>query len=277
MPSESGFSHSLHGKIWYCHCCHREFGQPSDASRPVCPFCKDGCVEIIGVEEKEAVEGLPRGIQSLASLDSRRPLNLYRLPSQGSVPDVGYSSLRLNGGQSLRSHGRGQRLGDSVDSHYRRRGSTPASNASMDALEVVKVNGTDAATECTICKEQINVGAYVNRLPCGHLYHAWCIGEWLVEKNSCPLCRFEMPIGVPDCDRGHSGCGHGASFSGRRLSSSQTRPSRAPLTMSEQAQGETSSRPASNTESVFGFLYDAPGNNFDVDYDGDVIMHDACS
>lgn len=264
MPSDSGFSSSLYGGIWLCHSCDVVIGQASDASRPVCPYCNKGFVEVISY-----AEGLARGRQSLASLDGRRSPNSYRLPSQGSVPDVGYPTLtrgrrmRWNDGECLMSPERGQWLQDSVDSHYGRRGTTPASNASMDAWEVVKVNGTDAVTKCMICLEQMNVREIVKPLPCGHLYHADCINKWFMETNSCPLCRDKMPRGV--------------SSSGRRLSSSQTRSVRASMTMSEQAQGETSSRPASNTESVSGFLYDAPGNNIDVDYDGDVIMRDACS
>ncbi|KAJ8550786.1 hypothetical protein K7X08_000156 [Anisodus acutangulus] len=46
---------------------------------------------------------------------------------------------------------------------------------------------------CAICKDSLFVGTVVNRLPCSHLYHPSCILPWLVLRNSCPLCRYELP------------------------------------------------------------------------------------
>lgn len=42
---------------------------------------------------------------------------------------------------------------------------------------------------CTICILPLEDGDRVADLSCGHLYHVDCLSEWIVKKNSCPLCQ----------------------------------------------------------------------------------------
>lgn len=44
-------------------------------------------------------------------------------------------------------------------------------------------------TECTICIMAVEDGDRVADLGCGHLFHAECLSEWILKKNSCPLCQ----------------------------------------------------------------------------------------
>ncbi|WCJ19028.1 E3 ubiquitin-protein ligase RNF115 [Euphorbia peplus] len=49
---------------------------------------------------------------------------------------------------------------------------------------------------CAVCKEEFVVDAEVKLLPCDHFFHPECILPWLhLNHHSCPLCRFEIPVG----------------------------------------------------------------------------------
>lgn len=43
---------------------------------------------------------------------------------------------------------------------------------------------------CSICLNSIRKTRSTEELPCGHLYHKKCIGEWEDRGNdTCPMCR----------------------------------------------------------------------------------------
>ena len=48
---------------------------------------------------------------------------------------------------------------------------------------------TDETGECAICLSDIQVGNYVIKLDCQHVFHCKCLKEWLAEKATCPICR----------------------------------------------------------------------------------------
>ncbi|XP_042460578.1 uncharacterized protein LOC122044103 [Zingiber officinale] len=33
-------------------------------------------------------------------------------------------------------------------------------------------------------------------MPCRHRFHEVCLKEWLARSNSCPVCRFPLPVGA---------------------------------------------------------------------------------
>ena len=42
---------------------------------------------------------------------------------------------------------------------------------------------------CCICLEPMCKAELAITLPCGHLYHAPCIRDWLERRQWCPLCK----------------------------------------------------------------------------------------
>jgi len=56
--------------------------------------------------------------------------------------------------------------------------------------DAVKEKGDDEMDYCSVCLSQICEGEKVRSLPvCNHRYHADCIGAWLKNHTTCPLCR----------------------------------------------------------------------------------------
>lgn len=45
--------------------------------------------------------------------------------------------------------------------------------------------------ECSICYDTISAATGQVTLACSHVYHLGCVGKWLMEHASCPLCRAE--------------------------------------------------------------------------------------
>ncbi|OQS04405.1 hypothetical protein THRCLA_03353 [Thraustotheca clavata] len=48
------------------------------------------------------------------------------------------------------------------------------------------------ARECVICQVDIDKADQVTRMPCQHIFHTECLGQWLKIGNSCPICRVEI-------------------------------------------------------------------------------------
>ncbi|XP_043711187.1 E3 ubiquitin-protein ligase CIP8-like [Telopea speciosissima] len=79
-----------------------------------------------------------------------------------------------------------------------RRGAPPAARSAVSALKTVEIMPEEEVLVCAICKESVPVGETARKLPCGHGYHGDCIVPWLDSRNSCPVCRFELPTDDPE-------------------------------------------------------------------------------
>nr|GMC92029.1 E3 ubiquitin-protein ligase Praja-2 [Ipomoea batatas] len=91
-------------------------------------------------------------------------------------------------------------LDESVE-HGLRRGAPPAAVSVVNSLPCVVIKDHEQLDDnlaCAICKDSLSVGSVVNQLPCSHVYHPSCILPWLSSRNTCPLCRYELPTDDQD-------------------------------------------------------------------------------
>ncbi|GMH30584.1 hypothetical protein Nepgr_032427 [Nepenthes gracilis] len=71
----------------------------------------------------------------------------------------------------------------------------PASKAaieSMPTIEIVEAH-INSESHCAVCKDPFELGSEAREMPCKHIYHSDCILPWLSLRNSCPVCRHELP------------------------------------------------------------------------------------
>ncbi|XP_058115035.1 uncharacterized protein LOC131258027 [Magnolia sinica] len=84
------------------------------------------------------------------------------------------------------------------------KGSPPAAKSFIENLPSVVLTKEDVENNnaiCAVCKDGISVEEQVKQLPCSHHYHKDCILPWLKIRNTCPVCRHELPTDDPDYER----------------------------------------------------------------------------
>lgn len=71
----------------------------------------------------------------------------------------------------------------------------PMTTEAFDQLEEKKfedITDSNKCDECAICKEKFENDTIIKILPCKHIFHSECIGQWLKNyHHKCPLCRQE--------------------------------------------------------------------------------------
>ena len=75
-------------------------------------------------------------------------------------------------------------------------GTPPAARSAVLGLPDVKVSDellNSDLSQCAVCKDDFKLDEMVKQMPCKHMYHRNCILPWLELRNSCPVCRFELP------------------------------------------------------------------------------------
>lgn len=83
-------------------------------------------------------------------------------------------------------------------------GRPPASKTVVRDLPTVAVSIDDLEKNnatCAVCKDEMNLGEKARHLPCAHRYHGDCILPWLEIRNTCPVCRYELPTDDPRYER----------------------------------------------------------------------------
>lgn len=83
-------------------------------------------------------------------------------------------------------------------------GRPPTSKSVVKNLQLVALTQEDVDKDnalCAVCKDEMTTGQQAMQLPCTHRYHGDCIIPWLGIRNTCPVCRYELPTDDPDYEQ----------------------------------------------------------------------------
>ncbi|XP_020244202.1 E3 ubiquitin-protein ligase RDUF2-like [Asparagus officinalis] len=74
----------------------------------------------------------------------------------------------------------------------------PASKTAIESMPTIQIADCHVGEDsyCAVCKEKFELGNDAREMPCKHIYHQDCILPWLTLRNSCPVCRHELPSEV---------------------------------------------------------------------------------
>ncbi|PKA56585.1 E3 ubiquitin-protein ligase RING1 [Apostasia shenzhenica] len=95
-------------------------------------------------------------------------------------------------------------IGQVADHDSMTRACPPAAKMVVENLPSIMLtleDLADNATLCAVCKDAFSVGEKAKQLPCSHWYHQDCILPWFGIRNTCPVCRYELPTDDPEYER----------------------------------------------------------------------------
>lgn len=212
---ESTSQHFSTTKTYWCHLCKLEFTKLFIAGIEIqCRLCSNTFCEEIVTEadssdhpstfepfEREQNNNLAR-INSTPS-NSRFSLLHYLLPLElGSILSSG-SGLLMEEDFHLENI-----INYLMANDNNRYGNPPASKKAVNSLESIEINEkalielkNNNLLECSVCKDQFELYQKIKKIPCNHHFHDECIIPWLKQRNSCPVCRYELPTDDEDYER----------------------------------------------------------------------------
>ncbi|XP_065186489.1 E3 ubiquitin-protein ligase RNF149-like [Sycon ciliatum] len=53
---------------------------------------------------------------------------------------------------------------------------------------------------CVVCIDNLESGDTIRTLPCNHVFHKDCIDRWLIARQTCPLCKYNILSGTIEED-----------------------------------------------------------------------------
>jgi hypothetical protein len=70
----------------------------------------------------------------------------------------------------------------------------PTSKHFIETCPKISITNPESHDLCLVCQDHYQIGDEALKLPCQHLYHKDCLLPWLQSRNTCPTCRYALPI-----------------------------------------------------------------------------------
>uniref|UniRef100_A0A5B7AV51 RING-type E3 ubiquitin transferase n=2 Tax=Davidia involucrata TaxID=16924 RepID=A0A5B7AV51_DAVIN len=160
----------------------------------------DASVSAIMPSEEEM--GVER-VGALGNLEWEVLLNVHNLETN---PELGHDGVPYLGDHDEYNYTAEYEMlfGQFAENENAFVGRPPASKIVVKNLPLMVLTQEDVENNnalCAVCKDEINIGEQAKQLPCSHRYHGDCIVPWLGIRNTCPVCRYELPTDDPDYER----------------------------------------------------------------------------
>lgn len=206
-PSSIGYTTSPTKKYW-CHKCKKEFSKLYIENVDIqCSYCGDTCCEELETSDVNS-ENHPIHFQpydSTAATHRRNNISAMFF-SRGIRPRTTSNLLDM-----IIEYVTGQNYEEDLEyvinqimmNDTNKYGNPPASKKAVEQLEKCAINeeilkSFGVENSCAVCKDEFAQGQNCLVMPCKHHFHKECLIPWLKERNSCPVCRFELPTDDED-------------------------------------------------------------------------------
>ena len=208
-------------KKYWCHLCKKEFSHIYENDDIKCTFCGKTFCEI-KENEDTSNSSHPINFEPFILNNSNSQNNLNNSQNEnGGNQRHNINSLNRRA-ENLRNRANHivelltnyifiQNNNDNIDniiSHImlhdtNKYGNPPAAKKAIENLKKYKINEEKIKefgfeNSCAVCKDEFNIGEECLSMPCNHNFHKDCIIPWLNERNSCPVCRYELPTDDKD-------------------------------------------------------------------------------
>jgi len=208
-------------KKYWCHLCKKEFSHIYENDDIKCTFCGKTFCEIIE-DEDTSNSSHPINFEPFILNNSNSQNNLNNSQNENGGNHRHNINTLNRRAENLRNRANHivelltnyifiQNNNDNIDniiSHImlhdtNKYGNPPAAKKAIENLKKYKINEEKIKefgfeNSCAVCKDEFNIGEECLSMPCNHNFHKDCIIPWLNERNSCPVCRYELPTDDKD-------------------------------------------------------------------------------
>lgn len=189
---------------YYCHVCHRVFTMTfRSPTEMTCPYCDSAAIEEVPHVQHHTALPIRRNPQSERSPGSRGVLLTADQSRRMSNATLMLRLLESQLREELESlqfafENAHTRLGEEY------RTSAQPSKPKLSKIMIGKLRSCTLDVDlvcsqpsCPICSEDFVVSNEETKLPCGHIFHRYCVMPWLEQKQNCPICRTSLTDDIP--------------------------------------------------------------------------------